>query len=39
MLLLITFIDVVYNIDCKRVIYYVGYGKNKPKTGLFFTNV
>ncbi len=39
MLLLITFIEVVYSIDCKRVIYGVYCGENKPKAVLFFTNV
>lgn len=39
MLLLITFIDIVYSVDFKRVIYGVYCRGNKPKTGLFFTNV
>lgn len=39
MLLLITFIDIVYSVDCKRVICGVCYRENEPKAGLFFTNV
>ena len=39
MLLLIAFNNVMYGIDCEIVICYVDCGKNKPKTGLFFTNV
>lgn len=39
MFLLITFIDIVYNVDCERVIYGMCRGRNKPKAGLFFTNV
>lgn len=39
MLLLITFIDVMYNIDCKRVMFDMYYERNKPKIGLFFTNI
>lgn len=39
MFLLITFIDIVYSVDCKRVIYGVCFRENEPKVGLFFTNV
>lgn len=39
MLLLITIIEVVYSIDCKRVICGMFRRGNKPKAGLFFTNV
>lgn len=39
MFLLITFIEIVYNIDCKMVMCDVCRWGNKPKTGLFFTNV
>ena len=39
MLLLITFINVMYNIDCKRVMLDMYYERNKPKIGLFFTNI
>lgn len=39
MILLITFIDVVYDVDYKRVIYSVCCGRNKPKAGLFFTDI
>lgn len=39
MFLLITFIDIVYSVDCKRVIYGVCFRGNKPKAGLFFTDI
>lgn len=39
MLLLITFNNVMYDIDCEIVIFDMCYDRNKPKTGLFFTNV
>ena len=39
MLLLITFIEVVYSVDCKRVICGMCRRGTKPKAGLFFTNV
>lgn len=39
MLLLITFIDVMYNIDYKRVMLDMCCERNKPKIGLFFTNI
>ena len=39
MLLLITFIDVMYNIDYKRVMPDIYYERYKPKIGLFFTNI
>ena len=39
MLLLITFNEIMYNVDCKRVMFDVYCGRNKPKAGLFFTNV
>ena len=39
MLLLITFIDIMYNVDCKRVMCDVYCEISKPKVGLFFTNV
>lgn len=39
MLLLITFIDIVYGIDCKRVMCGVYCGINKLEIGLLFTNI
>lgn len=39
MLLLITFTDIMYNVDCERVMCGVCCRGNKPKAGLFFTNV
>ena len=39
MFLLITFIDIVYNVDCKRVIYGVCFRENEPKVRLFFTDI
>lgn len=39
MILLITFTNIMYNADCKRVMCDMYCGRNKPKVGLFFTNV
>ena len=39
MFLLITFTNIMYNSDCERVMFDVYCERNKPKMGLFFTNV
>mgnify|MGYP000356965790 FL=1 len=39
MFLLITFNNIMYDIDCETVIFDMYYDRNKPKIGLFFTNI